>query len=688
MTTGFFPPPMGWVRDDEAVKHTVEEISSAQGFDAFVSMSYGFMQGSDDDAPFYAWKAEEKLFGRKKESWNQGRVGTCFKAGTKIRMADGSYKNIEQIKLNDSVLTAEGNTGRVRHLFVRHEGSCLITFKCHGHYGLSGTSEHPILTKRGYVRLDQLIVGDSVAIPKYLPQDNKHVLTEDHRSIVTRLRKAVSHCGTRTYYGAHNFNRKPAVIQLTEVPDIIHLTEGFGRIIGLFLAEGHTDGNKLSWTFHRDEKDTLAADLVRLLKSELGATGYIQTRGRNKVCRVSLHGRIWSELFESLCGNGAGLKRLHPDLSRGPREFLEAVYKGWLAGDGHEREDFIDGVSISHELSLNMFDIANYLGHAPVIRKSDPKLSHGVKSRQRRYDVVVHKGLGKNAKGHGRNKPEQDEKYLWRKVSSVIAEPFNGDVYNIEVEGDNSYVAEGIGVHNCVSFGYGRGSNDLLLFMAAQGLIDVPEADVATEPIYALSRVEVGGGRIRGDGSVGAWAAKAVMMWGLLLRKVYWQYDLTRYSESLSRDWGNRGCPDELEPEAKKFPIKSAAICQTTEEAWRGLGSAYTLPICSNVGFNSPYQDGFCEPRGSWAHCMVIRGRTVAKKRGVNVRAYACQNSWGGYIQGDPHFTDADGNVEELPEGCFLIEERVLQGILSQKDSFLLSDAQGFAKRDPLSWFV
>src|SRR5690606_20766563 len=72
---------MGWVRDDEAVKQTVEEISSAQGFDAFVSMSYGFMQGADDDAPFYAWKAEKKLFGSTKPSWDQGRVGTCVSFG-------------------------------------------------------------------------------------------------------------------------------------------------------------------------------------------------------------------------------------------------------------------------------------------------------------------------------------------------------------------------------------------------------------------------------------------------------------------------------------------------------------------------------------------------------------------------------------------------------------------------------
>jgi hypothetical protein len=41
-------------------------------------------------------------------------------------------------------------------------------------------------------------------------------------------------------------------------------------------------------------------------------------------------------------------------------------------------------------------------------------------------------------------------------------------------------------------------------------------AETATEPIYAGSRVEIGGGKIRGDGSVGAWAAKFVTVFGAI----------------------------------------------------------------------------------------------------------------------------------------------------------------------------
>ncbi len=55
-------------------------------------------------------------------------------------------------------------------------------------------------------------------------------------------------------------------------------------------------------------------------------------------------------------------------------------------------------------------------------------------------------------------------------------------------------------------------------------------AETATEDIYAGSRVQIGGGSIGGDGSVGAWAADYVSKYGALPRQKYGDIDLTNYS--------------------------------------------------------------------------------------------------------------------------------------------------------------
>lgn len=246
-------------------------------------------------------------------------------------------------------------------------------------------------------------------------------------------------------------------------------------------------------------------------------------------------------------------------------------------------------------------------------------------------------------------------------------------------------------VGSCVSFGWGRACNDTIMGMAARGEIDAPPEDVATEPIYGGSRVEVGGGRISGDGSVGAWAAKWVSeRGGLLLRKKYGAYDLSQYSESVCRDWGSRGVPDELEPIARLTVVKSVALVQTAQGAWDALGSGYAVPVCSGVGFTESLSDGFLRASGSWGHCMEIRGRALARRGGQAVKAFAIQNSWyAGWLKGDHAFTDAKtGERVEMPEGVFLADWDAVNRMLSEQDSFAVSDLEGFPKRDALSWLM
>lgn len=237
----------------------------------------------------------------------------------------------------------------------------------------------------------------------------------------------------------------------------------------------------------------------------------------------------------------------------------------------------------------------------------------------------------------------------------------------------------------CVSFGWGRGLNDVLLLMVATGRSSMPPGDVATEPIYGFSRVEVGGGRLGSeDGSLGAWAATGAQKYGNLFRTTYpGGVDLSRYSENLSRQWGVRGVPDSLEPTARVQIARSVAQVRTFEEAWQAIGSFYPVPVCSDQGFDDTLQGGILAPQGSWAHCMLFRGRVVTRRG----RVLLCQNSWAAnWLRGEPVIEAADGARIELPEGCFGVEERVADRMLRQSDSFAVSDLQGLPVRDEINW--
>jgi hypothetical protein len=244
-------------------------------------------------------------------------------------------------------------------------------------------------------------------------------------------------------------------------------------------------------------------------------------------------------------------------------------------------------------------------------------------------------------------------------------------------------------VGSCVSFGWGRAAYDIIVYLMARGLIDYFPEEVATEPIYAGSRVEVGGGRLgNSDGSLGSWAAEWVKTkGGILLRKVYGAHDLRQYDTSRARQWGARGVPDDLEPEARLHPIAAVSLVTSAKDAWTGIGLRKPLPICSNYGFDSPLKAGFCRRNGTWNHCMTVRGRFRAKN---GQRAYPIGNSWADYLKslGNPESVveTYSGRQVQLPTGTFCVYEEDLDGILRQRDSYLLWDQRGYTERNRLLW--
>ncbi len=199
-------------------------------------------------------------------------------------------------------------------------------------------------------------------------------------------------------------------------------------------------------------------------------------------------------------------------------------------------------------------------------------------------------------------------------------------------------------------------------------------AETATEDLYAGGRVQIGKGRIRGDGSIGAWQARYVNEYGALPRGKYGNVDLTTYSGSKARSWGRSGAgvPKTLIPVAKEHPIKVVSQVSTYEEVRDLIANGYAVTIASNQGFSSKRdEEGFARPQGSWAHQMSILAVDDEYKRpGVCV-----QNSWGAWNSGPKR--------NNQPTGSFWVDaEEIERRILSKGDSWAFSSYDGFKPRE------
>lgn len=199
----------------------------------------------------------------------------------------------------------------------------------------------------------------------------------------------------------------------------------------------------------------------------------------------------------------------------------------------------------------------------------------------------------------------------------------------------------------------------------------------SVEVIYGESRVDIGGGRISGDGSVGAWARQAAATFGVAAMQKYGSVDLSTFSPARARDYGRHGVPADVKAAAHDHLIKGTALVRTWADVKKAIGQGYPVAVCSDQGFTMERDaNGFARAQGTWGHCMSIIGvRTLPREGGFIL------NSWGDNAHTGPVFPS------DMPVAGFWADAKTIERMVSQNDSFALADIAGFPARRP-DWFI
>lgn len=207
---------------------------------------------------------------------------------------------------------------------------------------------------------------------------------------------------------------------------------------------------------------------------------------------------------------------------------------------------------------------------------------------------------------------------------------------------------------------------------------------VSVEVIYAGSRIDIGRGQLRGDGSNGSWAAKYISTVGVAPMERIGSYDLTTFSPARAREWGERGngVPAAVAAVAKEHPVKGTALVTTWADVKRSVMQGYPVLVCSSQGFDNRDGSvgtrdaaGFCSPRGTWPHAMCIIGVRGGTRPGGFIL-----NSWGDSAHRGPTWP------ADAPVAGFWADASVIDRMVREGDSFALSSFVGFPARKPLDW--
>lgn len=226
-------------------------------------------------------------------------------------------------------------------------------------------------------------------------------------------------------------------------------------------------------------------------------------------------------------------------------------------------------------------------------------------------------------------------------------------------------------VGDCVSWAYCHAGEIVICVEKQSGLIS--EFHPLFPPyVYGISRVQIGGRKIRGDGSCMAWAVAGGQQFGVLRADAD---GVPSYSGSIARQWGKEGPPRDLIAATKMYTIGTASPVRSAAEVRDAIANGYPVPFgAGGIGFDRVVvKHGRLladPPSGSWAHAQCVIGYDGSGAEPL----FCLLNSWGPLAGGK---SPIDGS----PPGSYWITQRSMQRIAQQGDAFAISGFAGFKAR-------
>lgn len=365
----------------------------------------------------------------------------CFPAGTLV-LTEWGYRPIEDVRVGDMVLTHRGRWRPVTSVL----SSSKPTFEVrgHGHHGLRVSGEHPFWTRtRQKRRVRQSPSG---------PSRTETTWAEPRWTKANALMAG--------HYWACPIRLDPLAVPWI-VGRPLPLDERLWWLVGRYLADGWTrltdHHAELVITCGRHEVESLRPLLNRWPRAgRRAATGELawHERETSTAYQFTASHRGLVGWLRSEFGHLAHGKTIPGWVYGMPAAHRRALLDGYISGDGWDRGDIVEATTVSKPLAFGIRTLAASLGHVPAVylrANSDVIQGRPVDARDAYHLRWRHHVDEAHAQHHS------DDLHLFTPIRAVGAPGQAEPVFNISVADDESYVAEGVVVHNCTHFSRAKG---------------------------------------------------------------------------------------------------------------------------------------------------------------------------------------------------------------------------------------
>ena len=367
----------------------------------------------------------------------------CFPAGTLI-LAERGLIPIEEIRIGDLVLTHKGRWREVKDIGSRSADTIILNGQ--GHSCLEVTREHPLYVRRQISKWNNEIrrYRRECHEPEWVTANS---LTAD------------------TYRWATPTN----IFSQTSIPEIDGRSMPFDNpefwwLVGRWLADGTVREERGEITIATGGSKVLhlkkRLDTWRPEAGQRAADDQLSWRCR-RIRTAWLFECAHLGLAKWLVANFGKLAhgKTIPAwaLSSLTREQRQGLLDGYISGDGHMTERFTSAATVSKRLGLGLRLLAESLGYRTsfYFRKQHADVIEGRRVKVRDLWVIRWESNRSSREAF------EEGNHSWSLVKRIAPGRKNVTVYNLSVDEDESYVADGIVAHNCTHHSVARGGKPI-----------------------------------------------------------------------------------------------------------------------------------------------------------------------------------------------------------------------------------
>ena len=368
---------------------------------------------------------------------------SCFTADTLVLTKDG-YKNIIDINCGDFVLTHDNKYKRVTN-FLEQGKKEIYRIKAMGFDYLETTSNHKFYVREREVKWVNSARTKlrSFSEPKWVSCEN---LTKDSflGVAINQESKLPTWDGVECTRGKCTYKKNNLPIQ----------DDRFWYLVGRYLGDG--------WIRRRKERNNNLSGIaiacgkrnltkLNTLITEIGDLFHYCVVDENTTYDLQFSNKELAT-FLSNFGEGASNKRLPGFIFNLPVPLLKRLLDGYFDSDGHiNKNNVITVASVSRELIYGIAQCVAKVYHIPysISKRINPEtavIEGRVVHQKNSYVLRFRKEPVRVGEAF------YEDGYIWFPIREISVLNEKKDVFDITVEDNHSFTANGCIVHNCISF--------------------------------------------------------------------------------------------------------------------------------------------------------------------------------------------------------------------------------------------